>query len=312
MNMETDPAKIKKKKGKCRNFEGGECVKAEVGEIQEIPSNELFVCQECKQPLTEVGSSGNKKALPFAIAGAGAILLGLLWFNFGVSPPPPPSKPEQSQLYIRGIVNQQLKKNFFPMDAKRFELSQPLPSGLQLDTESFYIQGTPTAAGETSLTLQGSNDEGKLVVEIEVTISVSGVVAPTTTSSNSGSSTSSNGHGEQVVSPSGTIGEVFFDQGSSELREKQREDIQEMVARLKGEFRDCNVVVVLGYASRDGEEAENKYLAEKRAKAVANELTAQGIPQKKVYRQSEGELNQGRVDRDLAQDRKVTVSVYRD
>ena len=67
MNMETDPAKIKKKKGKCRNFEGGECVKAEVGEIQEISSNELFVCQDCKQPLTEIASSNSKKALPFII-----------------------------------------------------------------------------------------------------------------------------------------------------------------------------------------------------------------------------------------------------
>jgi outer membrane protein OmpA-like peptidoglycan-associated protein len=113
------------------------------------------------------------------------------------------------------------------------------------------------------------------------------------------------------VSPSGTLGEVFFEQGSSELREKQREDIQEMAARLKGEFRDCNGVVVLGYASRDGDDAENKYLAEKRAKVVANELKALGIPQKKVIAQSEGELNQGRDDRDLPQDRKATVTVYR-
>jgi len=312
MSTETDPSKIKKRKGKCRNFEGGECVKAEVGEIQEILSNELFVCQDCKQPLTEIASSNSKKALPFIIAGGGVILLGLLWFAFRASSPPPTPKVETSQLLVRGVVNQELKQRFDPGTAKSFDLSQSLPSGLKLDTESFHIQGTPTAAGETLLTIKGSNDEGKLVVEFEVTISVSGAAAPTTTSSNSGSSSSSNGQGEQVVSPSGAIGEVFFEQGSSELKEKQREDIQEMVARLKGEVRDCNVVVVLGYASRDGEEAENKYLAEKRAKAVANELTAQGIPQKKVYRQSEGELNQGRVDRDLAQDRKVTVSVYRD
>lgn len=168
MNMETDPAKIKKKKGKCRNFEGGECVKAEVGEIQEISSNELFVCQDCKQPLTEIASSNSKKALPFIIAGGAVILLGLLWFVFGTSSPPPTPKLETSQLLVRGVVNQQLKQRFDPGTATSFKLTHPLPSGLQLDTVGYSIQGTPTATGETLVTLEGANDEGKLVVEFEV------------------------------------------------------------------------------------------------------------------------------------------------
>ena len=310
MSMETDPSNIKKKKGKCRNFEGGECVKAEVGEIQEIPSNELFVCQDCKQPLTEIASGGNKKALPFILAGGGAILLGLLWFVFGSSSTPPAAKLETFPLWVRGVVNQKLKQSFDPGTATNFQLTQPLPAGLQLDSVGYSIQGTPTTTGETLVTLQGLNDEGKVIVEYEVTISVSGAPASTTTSSTSGSPGNSSDHGEQVVSPYEAVGELFFEQGSSELRDKQREDIQRMGDRLKAEFSDCKVLIVTGYASREGDEAENKRLSTERAKVVARELKALGIPQK-AYVQPEGELSQGRDDRDLAQDRKVTINVYR-
>ena len=103
--METDPAKIKKKKGKCRNFEGGECVKAEVGEIQEIPSNELFVCQDCKQPLTEIASSSSKKALPFILGGGSLFALFLIW-AFWPSAPQPTPVPETFPLLVPGIVRE--------------------------------------------------------------------------------------------------------------------------------------------------------------------------------------------------------------
>jgi len=309
MSTETDPSKIKKRKGKCRNFEGGDCVKAEVGEIQEIPSNELFVCQDCKQPLTEISGGGNKKALPFILGGGGLLAVLLGWLILGGTTPPPPSPLETFPLLVPGIVDQRLKQNFDPGQATDFEISQPLPAGLQLDKIGYSIQGTPTAVGETLLTLQGLNSEGKVVVEYEVTISITKPVtssASSTTSSTGEASPSDN----PIAVPYEAIGELLFEQGSSDLRGEQIEDLNEMGNRLKSEFQDCKYLVVTGYASREGDEGSNKRLSQERAKNVARELKALGIPQK-VFVQPEGEATQGRPDDQLARDRRVTINVYR-
>ena len=312
MSTETDPSKIKKRKGKCRNFEGGDCVKAEVGEIQEIPSNELFVCQDCKQPLTEIATGGNKKALPFILGGGGLLAVLLVWFITRPgddSLPPPPL--ETFPLLVRGIVDQRLKQTFDPGQATDFELSQPLPAGLELDKIGYSIQGTPTAIGETLLTLRGLNAEAKIVVEYEVTIVITKPLVPKT---------------PPIVPPPGetnpptvpvdpvlpyeAVGELLFEQGSSDLRGDQTEDLKEIGARLKNEFQDCKYLVVTGYASREGDEGSNKRLSQERAKNVARELKALGIPQK-VFVQPEGEAVQGRPDDQLARDRRVTINVYR-
>lgn len=309
MSTETDPSKIKKRKGKCRNFEGGDCVKAEVGEIQEIPSNELFVCQDCKQPLTEISSGGNKKALPF-IVGGGVLALLLVWWIIGWPPkktevPPPTTTP----LLVAGFVDKKLKQSFDPGEATSFELSQPLPPGLELDTIGYSIQGTPTAAGETLVTLQGVNAEGKMVVEYEVTVSITKATEPLRTPPDDSTNTPPPIPPDVVV-PYEAVGELLFEQGSSDLRGEQIEDLREIGQRLKNEFQDCKYLVVTGYASREGDEGSNKRLSQERAKNVARELKALGIPQK-VFVQPEGEATQGRPDDQLARDRRVTINVYR-
>jgi len=310
MSTETDPSKIKKRKGKCRNFEGGDCVKAEVGEIQEIPSNELFVCQDCKQPLTVITSGGNKKALPFILGGGGLLAVLLGWLILGGTTPPPPPPLETFPLLVPGIVDQRLKQTFDPGQATDFELSQPLPAGLELDKIGYSIQGTPTATGETLLTLQGLNAEGKVVVEYEVTISIT---KATTSSPSPSGSTSAGGGGSSdnpIAVPYEAVGELLFEQGSSDLRGEQIEDLTEMGNRLKNEFQDCKYLVVTGFASREGDEGSNTRLSQERAKNVARELKALGIPQK-VFVQPEGEAVQGRPDDQLARDRRVTINVYR-
>ena len=83
-----------------------------------------------------------------------------------------------------------------------------------------------------------------------------------------------------------------------------------MGERLKNEFKDCKYLVVTGYASREGEDGENKRLSQERANNIARELKALGIPQK-VFVQPEGEAVQGRPDDQLARDRRVTINVYR-
>lgn len=307
MNMEIDPAKIKKKKGKCRNFEGGECVKAEVGEIQEIPSNELFVCQDCKQPLTEISSSGNKKALPFILGGGGILALLLVWW---IIKPPVKTEvvsPTSSPLLVAGIVNQKLKQSFDPGDATSFEVSQPLPAGLELDTVGYSIQGTPTAVGETLVTLQCLNAEGKMVLEYEVTISISKASSASANPEEKGTNV---GSGDPIAVPYDAVGELLFEQGSSDLKGEQIDGLREMGERLKNEFKDCKYLVVTGYASREGDEGTNKRLSQERANNVARELKASGIPQK-VFVQPEGEAVQGRPDDQLARDRRVTINVYR-
>ena len=309
MTMETDPSKIKKKKGKCRNFEGGDCVKAEVGEIQEIPSNELFVCQECKQPLTEVGSSGSKKTLPFILGGGSLFALFLIW-AFWPSAPQPTPVPETFPLLVPGIVDQRLKQSFDPGQATDFELSQPLPAGLELDKMGYSIQGTPTAVGETLVTLKGINAEGKMVVEYEVTISITKAATSSATSTSSSEKGPNGGSGDPIAIPYDAVGELLFDQGSSDLKGEQIEGLRKMGERLKNEFKDCKYLVVTGYASREGEDGTNKRLSQERANNVARELKALGISQK-VFVQPEGEAVQGRPDDQLARDRRVTINVYR-
>jgi len=309
MSTETDPSKIKKRKGKCRNFEGGDCVKAEVGEIQEIPSNELFVCEDCKQPLVEIRAGGNKKALPFILAGAGLVGFLLIWALWPQAPQPTPEL-ETFPMLVAGIVDQRLKQNFDPGQATDFELSQPLPAGLELDKMGYSIQGTPTTVGETLVTLRGINAENKRVVEYEVTISIAKAATSSATSTSSSEKGPSEGSGDPIAIPYDAVGEFLFDQGSSDLKGEQTEGLREMGERLKNEFKDCKYLVVTGYGSREGEDGENKRLSQERANNIARELKALGIPQK-VFVQPEGEAVQGRPDDQLARDRRVTINVYR-
>jgi len=309
MSTETDPSKIKKRKGKCRNFEGGDCVKAEVGEIQEIPSNELFVCEDCKQPLAEIRSGGNKKALPFILAGAGLVGFLLIWALWPQAPQLTP-EPELSDILVAGIVDQRLKKPFPSRQATDFELSQPLPAGLELDKMGYSIQGTPTTVGETEVILTGRNAENKRVVEYKVTIAITKAPTSSATSTSSSEKGPSGGSGDPIAIPYDAVGELLFDQGSSDLKSEQTEGLREMGERLKNEFKDCKYLVVTGYASREGEDGSNKRLSQERANNIARELKALGIPQK-VFVQPEGEAVQGRPDDQLARDRRVTINVYR-
>jgi len=311
MSTETDPSKIKKRKGKCRNFEGGDCVKAEVGEIQEIPSNELFVCEDCKQPLAEIRSGGNKKALPFILAGAGLVGFLLIWALWPQAPQPTPEL-ETFPMLVAGIVDQRLKQTFDGegREITDFKLSQPLPAGLELDKMGYSIQGTPTAVGETLITLTGINAENKSVVEYALTISITKAATPSATSTSSSEKGPSGGSGDPIAIPYDAVGELLFDQGSSDLKSEQTEGLREMGERLKNEFKDCKYLVVTGYASREGEDGPNKRLSQERANNIARELKALGIPQK-VFVQPEGEAVQGRPDDQLARDRRVTINVYR-
>ena len=309
MSTETDPSKIKKRKGKCRNFEGGDCVKAEVGEIQEIPSNELFVCEDCKQPLAEIRSGGNKKALPFILAGAGLVGFLLIWALWPQAPQPTP-EPELLDMLVAGIVDQRLKETFASRQATDFELSPPLPPGLELDEIGYSIQGTPTTVGETEVILTGRNAENKKVVEYKVTIAITKAPTSSATSTSSSEKGPSGGSGDPIAIPYDAVGELLFDQGSSDLKGEQTEGLREMGERLKNEFKDCKYLVVTGYASREGEDGANKRLSQERANNIARELKALGIPQK-VFVQPEGEAVQGRPDDQLARDRRVTINVYR-
>ena len=84
------------------------------------------------------------------------------------------------------------------------------------------------------------------------------------------------GEGIKVTFDSG----ILFDTNSANLRAASEADITKMAAILQ-KYADTNVLVE-GHTDNSGSDAINQPLSERRAQAVANEITAQGIDDARI------------------------------
>ena len=138
-----------------------------MGEIQEIPENELFICEDCKQPLTELPGAGNKALIPLLIGGVGVVLLGgVALLLVGC-----PGKPaEVSWPTIYGQVGKEITPVDLASDplfgAKNVQdlLEEGLlPAGVSLGGDHF-LKGAPQLPGTSTNKVYGKNAKGKIVI----------------------------------------------------------------------------------------------------------------------------------------------------
>jgi outer membrane protein OmpA-like peptidoglycan-associated protein len=320
MSSEIDPAKVRKKKGKCRNFEGGECVKAELGEIQEIPENELFICQDCKQPLTELPGSGGKATIPLILGGVGLVVASALAVFLSDC-----RKPIEIEKSISGFQGEDIQPFVFKQDPI-FEQSRAtqlepdpklkLPEGISV-TMDMILQGAPTQPGEQTGKLLAKNENGKTVLIYTINFRITPareappVPAQQTTSpvpvANPIPQPPIPGGGVEKASE---IGSVFFEQGSDELNDKALEDIENAARKIERDYPDDPQIILMGFASREGREDSNKVLATSRGNAVRKELEPKLSGKKFVI--LEGTIPaEGTAPRDYHQDRRVDIQVSR-
>ena len=87
-------------------------------------------------------------------------------------------------------------------------------------------------------------------------------------------------NGQQVLSSAHSC---YFGSGSSTLTAKAKTMLDEIATRVKDKevLKD---VVIYGYASKDGGNAANLKLSERRIDAVYNYLKAAGIPEEKLIK----------------------------
>lgn len=80
--------------------------------------------------------------------------------------------------------------------------------------------------------------------------------------------------------------DALFDFDKSALKSEGRQRLDLLASRLMDKV--VQVVVALGYTDSIGTQAYNQQLSEKRAKAVADYLTAKGIPSEKIFAEGRG------------------------
>lgn len=313
MSTELDPAKVRKKKGKCRNFEGGECVKAELGEIQEIPENELFICQDCKQPLTELPGSGSKALVPLLIGGVGlALFAGIALFLVAC----PGKPPEVSWPTIYGQVGKEItpvdlgsEPLFSTKNVQELVEEGLLPMGLSLGGDHF-LKGTPQIPGTSTNKVFGKNANGKIALVYNLSFDISRgaeAAAPPPPPPVKAAPP------PPPVKPPGVqkatmVGSIFFEQGSSELDDEALEKIEETARLIKDNYDGFNQIILMGFASREGEEESNRELASSRGKAVQRQL--EPLLSGKTIVILEGTIPaDGTSVRDLPRDRRVDIQV---
>lgn len=319
MSTETDPSKIKKRKGKCRNFEGGECVKAELAEIQEIPENELFVCQDCKQPLTELPGSGGKATVPLVLGGVGLVVATALAVLLSDC-----RKPLELEKSISGFQGEDIQPLVFKQDPD-FEESKAtrvepdpklkLPEGISV-TMDMILQGAPTQSGEQTSKLLAKNENGKTVLIYTINFRITPArEAPPVPAQQTNSSVPVANPIQPPIPPGGVaeaseIGSVFFEQGSDVLNDKALEDIENAARKIERDYPDYPQIILMGFASREGREDSNKVLATNRGSAVRKELEPKLSGKKFVI--LEGTIPaEGTAPRDYHQDRRVDIQVSR-
>jgi len=314
MSSEIDPAKVRKKKGKCRNFEGGECVKAELGEIQEIPENELFICQDCKQPLTELPSSGSKALVPLLIGGVGLALFAGIALLLVACPGKPP---EVSLPTIYGQVGKEItpvdlgsEPLFSTKNVQELFEEGLLPMGLSLGGDHF-LKGTPQIPGTSANKVFGKNAKGKIVLVYNLNFDINRAAEPVAPPPPPPPVKAA--PPPPPVKPPGVqkatmVGSIFFEQGSSELDEEALAKIEENARLIKDNYGDFSQIILMGFASREGEEESNRELASRRGKAVQRQLEPQLSGKTIVI--LEGTIPaDGTSVRDLPRDRRVDIQV---
>ncbi|NDC00638.1 MAG: hypothetical protein EBZ83_04375 [Verrucomicrobia bacterium] len=315
MSAGTDPAKVRKKKGKCRNFEGGECVKAELGEIQEIPENDLFICEDCKQPLTELPGAGNKALIPLLIGGVGVVFFGGIALLLAACPGKPA---EVSWPTIYGQVG----KEIVPVDLGSDPLFASknvqdlleeglLPAGVSLGGDHF-LKGAPQLPGTSANKVYGKNAKGKIVLVYNLKFDVTRAEEPVAPPAPPAEVVPQPPEKPPVkltgVQKANLVGSIFFEQGSSDLNEEALEKIEETARLIKENHADVSQIILMGFASREGEEESNRELASRRGKAVQRQLEPQLSGKTIVI--LEGTIPaDGTSVRDLPRDRRVDIQV---
>lgn len=108
---------------------------------------------------------------------------------------------------------------------------------------------------------------------------------------------------ESAVIVEGAPYAVYFDSGKTEVDP----DGKDVLAKVKrnAELIQPNRILVVGYSDRHGTAADNKKLAEQRARAVAKELIRQGVPAAAITVDAWGEtLSSSELD----ENRRVEIS----
>lgn len=102
---------------------------------------------------------------------------------------------------------------------------------------------------------------------------------------------------------------LLFDLGSSNLRSSVQEDLRQLASSLQS--YDGHDAVIVGHASTDGSTATNQQLSERRAMAVRNFLSEQGVAggRLQAYGRGESEPLPG-IAGTSPENRRVEIAIY--
>ena len=80
---------------------------------------------------------------------------------------------------------------------------------------------------------------------------------------------------------------IFFEFGSSELKESSNKEIQRLFNLLN--FHKSLKIKIIGHTDNIGEDSDNLELSKERAKAVSDAIVAAGISQTRIQYEGKGE-----------------------
>ncbi len=105
--------------------------------------------------------------------------------------------------------------------------------------------------------------------------------------------------------------QLLFDFGEASLRNSNKDDLAKFAKTLK-EYPETDLLVV-GHTDNVGSDAFNQDLSEKRAMAVSNQLTFEGVSSSRVKINGMGEsqpVGSNESEEGRAQNRRVEIAVY--